>query len=109
MTNDFFFCHGWFPNEHLPRDERFLKKEYVEPIIWNSFPKDISSKDYSNWDITGVFGHTPTSKYSGRFFPLNYGNIVLLDTGVCFNGKLSSFCVEEKSFLFVDVEKTDVA
>jgi serine/threonine protein phosphatase 1 len=110
IDDNFFAFHGFYPNQTLPRDIRFIKSSIKEELIWGRFDNILlnHSKYTSKWDRIGVFGHTPTYYATSEHNPIVLDKIAIIDTGSYMPGKLTAFNPVTKESISVDVCKDDL-
>jgi len=111
---DNFFCtHAWYSNEEIPRDPKFIRNSHIHNILWGRVtPQAIDLPETgSKWNSVGIFGHTPTSYYTGKFEPVVRDHFILLDTGSCFKrpegASITAYCVENRLFISEQTVKED--
>lgn len=101
-TPDFLVVHAALVPQTGLKDAMEYKV-HRQAMLWGRFnPNDLLTE--KAWKKIGYFGHTPTTSY-GSSDPIFSNDIVLVDTGGVFNGKLSAVCHETKEVFTVIVKK----
>lgn len=105
-----FACHGFFrPDQPLPRDFRFVKKDLYDEILWDRFSANRHGGLYpvvTVWDRIGVFGHTPVQSY-GAVTPIKWDKIRLIDCGVNNGNYLCGYCCETDDWILQPADERD--
>lgn len=107
-----FACHAFFrPNEELPRDFKFIKRDRNEETLWGRFPVSpvggIALNVPVKWDRTGVFGHTPVKMYRS-VVPVKQDRIRLIDTGSFMSQYLTAYCCERDDWILQATDSRDL-
>jgi serine/threonine protein phosphatase 1 len=110
IDDKFFVFHGFYPNQEVPRDIRFIKGSQKEELIWGRFDELLSNynKYSQKWDRIGIFGHTPTRYITGKNEPLVLDKIVMIDTEAYRGSFLTSYNTETGQFIQVPTDKRDI-
>lgn len=101
LDNDILFVHGGI-NRHYKIDDETYNNPNV--FMWdrNLFQSALSFKQFEENrfknDFKEIFiGHTPTIMWDTTK-PMFAANIINLDTGICYGGKLTIMNVETKEY-----------
>jgi serine/threonine protein phosphatase 1 len=104
---DFFLVHAKWPvgRSSEPSIEKQIAgpRDLYQMVLWGRYsPEEIEAK--KNWRRKGYFGHTPVICYSESAEPVPVlgPQMVLLDTAVAYDGRLSAWCHETGEFIQAD-------
>jgi len=92
LENEMLFVHGGID----PKKPIELQTKYT--LVWDrDLIDDAQEKPIPGYNKIFI-GHTSTQKFNGVMFPIKYNNLIMMDCGGGWNGKLAIMDIESEEY-----------
>ncbi len=98
------FVHGGFRKELHPKDETEFNLIWDRQLIEVAIQYDQIGKKIGKWDKIFV-GHTTTQRFCGETTPVKFANLIMLDCGAGWNGRLAIMDIDTEEYWISDLQK----